>query len=142
LLRNAVIKFSDRVDAMVVDIELKPGEEPSRPDLPPELEARLREAEDEITRRNRPPEPEPAAEEPPVDPNVGLDPADPKPWPVEVEWIERHFPGGIPPAMAQQLTESFHFLLRCGIERGSRAYFIGLEARTGLNKPRRKKHHG
>jgi hypothetical protein len=42
--------------------------------------------------------------------------------------------------MAQQLTESFHLLMRYGVPRGSDAYFIALEARTGLNKPRRKKH--
>jgi hypothetical protein len=36
LLRDAVIKLSDRVDAMVADAELRPDEEPVRPELTPD----------------------------------------------------------------------------------------------------------
>jgi hypothetical protein len=133
LLRKAIIRLDARVDAIVAAAEPPSESEPVRPALSPELEQRLQEAEQEIARRNTP------APEPPPDPNAGLDPADPKPWPCEIEWMQRHFPNGVPASMAQQLTDSYHLLMRYGVPRGSDAYFIALELRCGIGKPTRRK---
>jgi hypothetical protein len=80
------------------------------------------------------PPPEPVPESKP-DSNEGLDPADPRPWPCETAWVQKHWPNGYSRDVANQLTECFHFLRRYGVPRGTDIYFQLLERRIGIYKP-------
>jgi hypothetical protein len=132
LLRDAIIRLDARVDKMMAT-EPAP-ESAARPELSPEFEQRLLDAEEEIRRRTAPPpppEPEPVPEpEDPDSPNL---------WASEKAWLAHYLPGGLTPALSQQLTEAFNIAKRVGIERGSEAYFTFLKLRTGLTEPRKRR---
>jgi hypothetical protein len=114
-VQERINELSARVDAFVASVT-QPGSVPSEPVQSDPVPA------------------EPTLESKP-DPNAGLDPKNPAPWPSEVEWMNRHWPKGVTPEIANRLTECYFFLLRYGVERGSDVYFELLERRMGIYKP-------
>jgi hypothetical protein len=125
-VQERINQLTARVDEFVAAAAQPPVSEVSETNPP------LTELE---TSKNATPEPR---FDPTPDPNAGLDPKDPRPWPCETAWMQRHWPKGVSAELADRLTECYHFLMRYGVPRGTDVYFELLERRMGIHKPNRR----